>query len=107
VRSQIVAFVGALQRRDVDALIRSYPPKNSAWVVRWRPFYEERSVRELQTRLDRVANFTQSGATARASFTVTVEFTDAGGRKQQTFAFEADFQRAAGGWAMTAFTQGG
>ena len=104
----IDAFAGALQRRDVDALARNYPPRNAQWVSTWRPFYEERRVRELQARVDRVTNFTQTGSTARANFAITVEFTDADGRKRQTFQFEAEFQqRGDDSWAMTAFTQGG
>jgi hypothetical protein len=105
IRGVIEAFVGALQRRDLNALAQRYPPRNAQWVNTWRRFYEEPRVRDLEARLDGSPEFRQDGATAHASFAVVVEFTDRDGRKRQSFEFEAEFQRGAYGWSMTAFTQ--
>jgi hypothetical protein len=103
VRVVIQNFVGVLQRRDVDAVT----PRNAQWVGKWRRLFEEPSVRNLEARLESVTNFTQTGATARASFTVTLVFADAGGPKRAPIRFDAEFQLGTSGWAMTAFTEPG
>ncbi len=104
VRGVIEAFVRALERRDMNAIVRDFPGAGGDWANRWRGFYGSSSVRDLSARLDR-ADVQLSGNTARATFVVAADFSDARGRQQPRFNFTAEFQRGAAGWSLTSLQQ--
>lgn len=105
IRTLVDNFVQALQRRDMDAVLRRFSGAVAGWVEDWRGFYESSGVEDLRLRLRNVDVLDVEADTARAVFSVDAEFTDARGRKRPVFEFAASFRRAGNGWRLAELRQ--